>query len=342
MSKKLSKTSLHRVVIYHDETQADNLKGHGLLFIPVSLAVKSNTPMFASAPEEYSPQKLLLKKLVECRQEFGCDHKLHFTDISGKKWKKYDYAYREFVELGVDALRHKSQKRFCYPLNCKMAAIFYRKGANLKNYGGSRKEKQLKHDEILLRMLLKGACHYLYDDDNQVMVTNIISDGNPVHRILNKDRIVWQLTNDDLNGRSPLRDYVSFTPSTSIIHLPSNHKQYQQGSGEYMHANFLQITDMLLGSIWRSRNVATNVKKTLPRIGEESVKKDIIAQPVREILNKKRRGSGFRYSSHYKSFTITQVDFGKESINFQEFQTLQIQEQDSLQMEFIFNEKVLE
>ena len=138
----MSKTSLHQVVIYHDETQADNLKGHGLLFIPVSLVVKSNTPMFASTPEEYSPQKLLLKKLVECRQKFNCDRKLHFAEISGKRWNKYDYAYRKSVELIVDALRHKSPKHFCYPLNCKMAAIFYPKGADLKFYGGdSHKEK---------------------------------------------------------------------------------------------------------------------------------------------------------------------------------------------------------
>jgi len=299
--------------------------------------------MFASAPEKYSPQKMLLVKLAECRQEFDCNGKLHFAEISGKKWKKYDYAYRRTVELVVDALRHKSPVHFSYPLNCKMAAIFYPEGADLKIYGGdSRKEKKLRHDETLLRILLKGACHYLYDDDNQIEVTNVISDGNPAHRILNEDRILWQLTNDDFNGRSPLRDYVFFTPSTSIIHLSSNHKQYQPGTDEYMHANFLQITDLLLGSILRSQNFATNARKTLPRIEEECAKKDIIAQPVREMLDKKRRGSGFKHSSHYKSFTITRVNFDKKSIKFQEFKTIQIQDQDSLQMQFIFNEKVSE
>ena len=173
-------------------------------------------------------------------------------------------------------------------------------------------------------------------------MTDVVSDGNPAYRVFNEDRILRRLTNDDFNGRSPLHDYISLTSNISIIHLSSNHKNYQPGTDEYMHANFLQITDLLLGSILRSRNVSSNVRITLPRIEDKCVKKDIITQPVREILDKKKRGSGFRQSGHYKSFTITQAIFGKKIIKFKEFYTPHFQLQNSLQMQFIFNGKISE
>jgi hypothetical protein len=171
-------------------------------------------------------------------------------------------------------------------------------------------------------------------------VISIISDGEPAHRQLDEERILWRLTYDGLYGKTPLRDYVSFTPNTSIIHLPSDHKQYRSDTDEYMHANFLQIADLLLGSIMRACYVGVDGRKTLPRIGDECVKRDVIAQPVKEMLDKKKRGAGFRHSGHYKSFTITQVNFDKEGINFQEVHTAQMQDQKSLQMQFIFADGV--
>jgi len=71
----------------------------------------------------------------------------------------------------------------------------------------------------------------------------------------------------------------------------------------------------------------------MPKIGDQCNKRDVIAQPVKEMLDKRRRrGSGFRYSGHYKSFAITQVMFSKDGINFQEVQSVDIQDEDSLQM----------
>ncbi len=297
--------------------------------------------MFGTLLQEYSPQEMLFKKIAECRQKFACKGKLHFAEISGKTWTKYDFAYRKAIELTVDALRHKFQVFFPYPLNCKVAAIFYPKGSDWSIYGGdSRKEKKLRFDETLLRILLKGAAHHLYDANNKVEVIALISDGNPAHRSLDKHRILGKLTCDGFYGRTPLRDYVVFAPNTSIIHLPSDLKQYQPGTNKYICASFLQIADLLLGSIMRACYVGINAITRLPLIGENCVKRDIIAQPVKEMFDKKKRGPGFRHSGHYKSFAITEVNFGTDGINFQEVQTIQIQDHESLQMQFIFNDCV--
>ena len=330
--------TLHRVVVYHDETKdvpGQNFKGHVLFFVPVNLSVKSETPLFGSALEEYSPQRMIFDELMKCREEFACDGKLHFAEISGRTWKKYDFVYYRAVGLAVDALRSKSMNIFSRPLHCKVAAIFYPKGADWNIYGGdSRKEQKLRHDETLLRILLKGACHYLYDESNAVEVVGIISDGDPAHRKLDEERVIWRLTYDELCGRSPLRDYVSFAVGAAITHLPSDHKRYQPDTEEYMHANLLQVADLLLGSIMRACYVGLKHRKSLPRIGENCVKKDVIATPVKEMIEKKRRGSGFKHSGHYRSFTITQVGFSKDQICFQELHTVQIQDEESSQMLF--------
>lgn len=328
--------SLHKVIVYHDETKdvpGRNFKGHILLFIPITLSVSSDTPLFGKNLQEHYPQRMLFEKLVECRNEFSCDGKLHFSEISGRTWKKYDFAYRRSIDLIIDALRRKSSLFFPYPLNCKFAVVFYPKGADWSLYGGdSRKEQKLRHDETLLRILLKGGAHYLYDESNLIEVASIISDGDSAHRDLNEDRVVWRLTYDDFYGRNPLRGYVSFSPNASIVHLPSDHKQYMADTAEYMHAHFLQIADLLLGSVMRSCYIGIKPRKLLPNVGEECVKRDIIAQPVKEMLDKKGRGAGFRHSGHYRSFAITQVSFDKDGIHFQEVQSLQFQDEDSLQL----------
>ncbi len=333
---RMSSALHHQVIIYHDETKDvpnTNYKGHVLFFVPVVLSVKSETPLLGPFEEEYFPQEIFLSKLIQCREEFGCFGKLHFSEISGQTWNKYDNAYRNAITLTIDALRSKSPKIFSRPLNCKAAVIIYPKGADWNIYGGdSRKEQKLRHDETLLRILLKGACHYLYDASNSVEVLKIITDGNPAHRRFDDDRIVWRLTYDDFLGKSPLRDYVTFSSDISITHLLSDHKDYQSTSEEFKHANFLQIADLLLGAIMRACYKGTKPTKSVPSIGEHCIKKDVMAQPVKEMLEKRNRGSGFRNSGHCKSFVVTKVDFSKEGISFQKVQSVNIQDEECLQM----------
>lgn len=84
----MSSTSLHRIIIYHDETKdvpGRNYKGHVLFFVPVSLLLKNETPLLGTFQKEYSPQEMFFDELKRCRQEFACDGKLHFAEISGQR-----------------------------------------------------------------------------------------------------------------------------------------------------------------------------------------------------------------------------------------------------------------
>lgn len=332
----------HRVVIYHDEIKevpGKNLEGHILFFVPIDIHVRSETPFFGIIDDVYSPHKELADILEDCRREFNLDGKLHYSELSGQTWKKYDSGYQRTVSIAVDALRNKSSIFFDRPLNCKMAAIFYPKGADLKIYGGdSKKEKKLRHHETLLRTLIKGACHYLYDSNNPVEIVNLITDGEPFHRHLDSGRVLWRLSYDDFNGRTPLRDYVIFDTSAKLIHLSSDHKKYSPGSEHYVHANYLQVADLLLGSIIRSCYRGFKFRKLLPVIGEPCEKREIIAMPVKEIIEKKKRGAGFTNSGHYKSFVLTEVNFNRRVISFNELNAISVHDEGTKQIAFDFGE----
>ena len=280
---------------------------------------------------------MLYEAIELVRERYHTTGKLHFSQLSGKKWKKYDNAYYEVVSLAVDALRHKGQKQFQHPLCLKVATMFYPKGADWSIYGTySRKELKLRHDETVLRMLLKGAAHYLYDENHHVELQALVADGESAHRHFDEERVIWRLLVEEKHGRTPLRDYVSLAPNAFIRHLPSDHNLYERGTEEYIHATMLQVTDLLLGTIMRASYVGLTRAKRVPRVNEECNKRDIVSWPVREMLEKTARGSGFKYSGHYRSFALSEVVFSSEGISFRplELKDIKIQDEDSTQLRF--------
>lgn len=195
--------------------------------------------------------------------------------------------------------------------------MIYPRTASPDFYGArSKKERQLSHDETVLRTLLKGAMHYLYGQDSTVTVRDIVCDGMSSYRPFSSERIIWRLTVDDLYGRVPLQDHVHFANPAGLRHLPSDHRLYPSDTAEYLHANLLQLTDMLLGSTLRACYKGVTEWNTVPRNGALGVKKDAVAYPVRKMLEKTRRGPGFRNSGHYRAFSISKMSFDRESVAF--------------------------
>jgi hypothetical protein len=325
----MAEDALNEVIVYHDETKevaGGRYRGHALFFVPKKLILAKNDTLFGTITCDYSPLRDLSRAIAEVRAGSALDKKLHFNDISGKKWGRFDSAVRTVVAIGVDALRRRSSTRFKRPLGCRLAVIFYPKKMDLSLYGGfEMKEKQLRHDETVLRMLLKGATHYLYNPSDRVVIKGVISDGLPSHRPLDQDRVIWQITVDALSGRTPMRQHVSFSEDAEIVHLPSDHKNYGSFEDDYAHANMLQLTDLLLGSVIRSCHVGCKDWPRPPKIGSEiETKRDIIAYPVKEMLDKEKRGRGFLKSGHYKAFSITCLSFANNEISFSKVSTLDI------------------
>jgi len=313
------------VVVYHDETRNANqgkYRGHIFFFVPQVINVSHGQALFGQDAHTYNPTALLCEKISALRTEFDLStEKLHFTDISGRKWGRSEEGYRVMMEVLVDSLRHKFPQIFKVPLSCKLAVIFYPKKCDVDMYGGTGKERYLRHDETVMRMLLKGALHYLYDDSNEVSIDAIYTDGQPMHRPLNDERVIDRLRNDDQYGRKPLREYVDLANTAQLIGIDSDHTKYDLSSPEYKHSNFLQLADLLLGAVVRSCYSCTRRCRNLPRIGTSLTaqdKKAIIPYPVMEMLEKKKRGVGFKNSGHYKAFSLTELTFKDSAPDFKE------------------------
>lgn len=320
----------NEVIIFYDETkinQHGKLWGHALFFVPFKLKIKNRGNLFEEKTENtYSPLRILSEEIHCLRETLGVSKKFHFTDISGRKWTKHNEAEKRFIVMGVDSLRRYRPTFFKIPLMCKFAVIFFDEPSHriLSLYGGNdRNEKKLRYSETILRILLKGALHFLYDENNTVRVLKIICDGDPYHRTLSKERILWKLIQENLDGL--LREYVDIQSDVEIIHLNSDHKIYEVTSDKYVYANLLQMTDMLLGSVIQSCLKGVRWQKISPKAGDKVLdKKSIIAFPVKEMLDKRKRGSNFKFSSHYKSFAISKASIVGDQWKFDDITTKDI------------------
>lgn len=311
----------HEVIVFHDETEftvGKKIKGHVLFFVPIRMVVTSNTPFFGDWVEEYSPLSELYETIKAIREINRVNKKFHFTDISGKKWVSDDLAARIILGAAVDSLRSKRSEYFKRAMRCKYSVIFYNEKVDLSLYGGdSSKEKRLRYDETLLRMLLKGSLNFLYNREENVHVRMIVSDGNPYHRDLDKKRIINQIAVDIYKNRTPLRGYATFADKIEILGIKSDHRIYEPSSPYHIYANILQIADLLLGSTIRACQVGCKDFPTIPRQGDPvGDKKDRVAFPVKEMLDKTKRGGGFVWSGQNRSFTISEIDFNGGEISF--------------------------
>lgn len=312
---------LQEVIVYHDETKAaggGRLRGHVLLFVPRKLIRKKSTPLFGEEVVEYRPLGEINRRIATIRSDHQLTTKLHFNEISGQRWGGYDLGTRLVVEAGVHALKHKNPSMFSQSPCCKLAVIFYPKSPDLARYGGSeKKEKEMRYDETMMRLLLKGALHYLYGPSDRVVVRGIISDGQPQHRLFDVNRVAKRVLFDGIEGKAELREYAKFSNTFAIKQLPSDHRLYELSSHNHVHANLLQLADLLLGSVIRCCYAETAQCETTPALGSTAFKKkDVIAYPIRAMLEKAHRGPGFRHSSHYRAFSVSKVSFRSESVDF--------------------------
>lgn len=313
MSKTLfSLPQISRVdecLIYHDESKRvfKNVWAHALFFVPKSASEK------------------LLSQLWAVRKKYRCENKkLRFADISGKKICEKDGSIvkKEWLQYGVEALRSKGSYTFRPPLSCKLGVIFFPTSLDLDLYGGDTKdEKMLRYFETVLRMLLKGCAHGLYARDNKLKIKGIITDGQPWNRELDEIRILDHLI-------AEVREYVEIDRNACIEGVVSDHTSPDCTDSD--KAQFLQATDLLLGSVIHS----------CFRDLERSAKKEIIIRPVRAMLEKRKRGAGFRNSGHYRSFSLSFARIERGQWKFEQVDTKEIIYEDNQLKLFELNEGI--
>jgi len=286
------------VTIYHDETKeafGKNIWGHGLLFVPERTKAS------------------LLSDLQAARDKTNYQGKLHFADISESVYIPKYNCTKKWIEIGVEYLKRKK--------GCKLGVIFFDKASiNIDFYSGNKKEKILKSVETVLRMVLKGSVHYLYNNDWQEKINEIITDAENWHRNLDESRILDRLIPE-------VRDYVEILPGAKIKGVFSNHQDKR--CEDTNSAHLLQLTDLLMGSVIQSYFRELKI----------GTKKEILVRPVREMLDKRRRGRRFQKSSHYMSFTVSSVKVTGDNWNFEPLNLQKVIINDDGQLSLTFNNK---
>lgn len=314
------------VSVYYDETYLndENCHGHVLFFVPDQIETSDESPLFGKISNSYSPRQDLLREISIIRGEKGKDHKFHFSNVSGTKWGKTDDLTKKMINMLIDSLRSKGILTFKRPVCCKVAILYYPKSAKTHLFGGdSKKEKRLRFTETTLRILLKGACHFLYDENHKITVSRIIVDGFPAHREFDDNRIIGKLNAEVENNRTPLRNYVEFAPDIQITHILSDHTRYDSSSIEYEDANLLQCADLLLGSINYAIFQPGWTGEKHFQIGEQcDNKKRFLSRSISVMLHKLDRKAGFVNSSHYLSFSVSKLIFEEEELTFQNLEDL--------------------
>lgn len=326
------------VIVYHDETGREipqNIKGHILLFVPLKTTIEYERGLFNNQSIIFSPHKSLFEDIKKIREDCRADHKFHFTDISGRKWTNRNEAEKRLIGKAVELLR---QKGINNNLFCKIGIILYQNPTSnhVSAYGGeSRNEKRFRFGETLLRMLLKGAVHCLYDTSHRVKILKIFTDGQAYHRKLGNCRILNRLMNE-------LREYVEICEQAEIVHLPSHHKKHLEKSEDFIHANMLQLADMLLGSAVYACFGNAAISEINPRINDcVTSKKGIVACAMKKMMDKRKRGRNFQNSSHYKAFTISKAIIKNDDWTFENVVSKEIQiDQDNGQINLFDSYKV--
>lgn len=308
------------VSVYYDETYLDQEKCHGhvLYFVPDLVETSDEYPLFGKISNTYSSRDELIKEISIIRGQNFKDHKFHFSDVSGKKWGQIDDLTKRMINMLIDSIRSKGRFTFKQPLSCKVAVLYYPKSGKTNMFGGdSKKEKQLRFSETMLRILLKGACHFLYDENHKISVSRFIVDGFPSHREFDDHRIIGKLNAEVENNRTPLRNYVEFAPDIQITHIHSDHTRYDSCSIEYEDANLLQCADLLLGSINYAIFQPGWTGKRDFQIDELcDDKKRFLSHSTSVMLHKLDRKAGFVNSSHYLSFSVSKLIFEGEELTF--------------------------
>jgi hypothetical protein len=264
---------------------------HGLFFVPESSRIK------------------LLEKLENSISKYPCEKtNFHFSDISGKRIAVKDGSIiiRDWVNYGVEALRKKGSTIFKPALNCKFGVIIFDTSISLDPYGGKTEgEKKLRYFETVLRILVKGCAHYLYNENNKLKIKGIITDGDAWHRKIDEIRIFNKLL---LESKS----FVEIDPQAYIASVPKNPPENNVANLD--KSRLLKLVDQLIGCVIQScfRELAHGDKK------------EIIAKPVREMLDKRKRGNKFQASGHYRQFSISYAQLINKQWHFTQVDTRRI------------------
>ncbi len=167
----------------------------------------------------------------------------------------------------------------------------------MERFSGDRKERRVRWSETLIRILLTGVIRYCYSGGETVTIEDVVTDGEPYHRLLSEHRILERL-------KERLGPSINIAPDAGIRHVLSDHRDQRCLSQDDAHLP--ELVDLLLGSV--VGHAADTHRK--------GSKKEQLRHAVSDMLAKQLRGPGFAASGHYRSYSIFQAKIQNDEWKF--------------------------
>ncbi len=289
--------------VYHDECKEDGC-WHCFLFVPIE-------------------KKELLNNLIcQARENLNYYSKIHYSRISKKAKSNHkkvlfvkslntistfsiqQQKYDGDIYLGNNKpLKAKSESQ----INAKLA-IFRDKGNHKDMYENMGASKKF---ETTFRMGLKGANHFLFDEE--IIVRNIFHDyssSTPFNEEYNEDNILKRLINES-------HDNIKFDDSVKIDTIAKD-----QLKADIDDHNILQLVDVVVGSI-RTRLLN---QTDFPARFE-------VAYPYTDLLEKEIENSArMENSRFYKAYKLTNAKIIDDEWTFE---NMKIEKQNEDQFKLI-------
>lgn len=289
--------SKEKVSIYHDEIKDDknNPIAHGFLIVPIR------------------SRDIFIKDLLCYKERHSIpDSKLHWQTLSGSGMGRNEGCVRDWLKCLIHAMAnekyicHREQRGLKEALGVRFCAIFMRSLDDLSDdywQWVDSGERTIKKFETLLRIGLKGGLHYFYDDNYKVLLKSFYTDAGAFHRSLDNKRIVGRLQQERDLGK--IQSYVDLDRDLRIKSVKSS----QEEAEDIKIANLLQLCDITLGAI-----------NFMCSKSDHKIKLSI-TQEFNNLLDKRRRKSGFKHSRHFKTFTISEAKIINREWKFNSLET---------------------
>ncbi len=267
--------------LYHDES---NVKGywHGILFVPFSTKALFLNSLCEFRKLTRYENPLSLKSVKSENRVFSCadvwvqlavgamisklklgKHPITLSKGKGTEVEHFSYETKVGEKIGAKFVVFRDRDSFA-----NMSSVL--------DHGGKV--------ETSFRMAIKGGMHFLGSEEEPINITKIHFDGYEHYgRTLDSERIIKRITG--------LRDYCTFSEDIKYIIDDGSSDHNKRNSQAYEDCQFLQLTDLLVGSFRVAGGYTTN----------ESGLHEKIAEPIRYLIDKYKMGYARMKNSRWKN-----------------------------------------
>lgn len=277
--------------LYHDESMEGGY-WHGMLLVPAWNKNEFVDLLVTARNNTHYQAKIGIKKVASEGRIYNCASA--WTQISVACLRSSTKGKGEPVFLGIHERGEPKYERI--HLHGMKFILFRERDCHRELTGYNDHASKI---ETTFRFGIKGGLHFLGSHENPICITKVHFDGHQhYHRHIDPDSIIGKI--------GSLREYCAISKRPDLIDdRQSDHAKPE--SQEYADCQFLQLTDLLIGSFRTALGYKT---------------RDIhaeIAKPIKNLVDRYNEGRArMKHSRWSNSFALGQCYLENQRWKFEE------------------------